>query len=58
MGNGLNMKIIGGSASSVLIDRLAELSGFELIRSEIKRFPDGECYVKINEDLKDEDIQL
>jgi len=50
------MKILSGSGSLVLAQRLAQVTGFPIIHSEIKRFPDGECYVRIHENLDGEDI--
>lgn len=50
------MKIIGGSASNRLSEALSTELGCELMDREIKRFPDGEVYVRIKGDVKDEDV--
>jgi len=52
------MKVIGGSASQMLTNALVQLPGFEQTPVKIKRFPDTECYVKIRENLKGEDVVL
>lgn len=52
------MKIVSGSTSLMLSTRLSELTGFPMVHREIKRFPDGECYVRIHENLDDEDVIL
>ncbi len=50
------MKILGGSGSLVLAQRISQITGFPMVHREIKRFPDGECYVRIHENLDGEDI--
>jgi len=45
------VKIIGGSASQLLASRVASRLGCELIRVEYKRFPDGESYVRVQDDI-------
>ncbi len=52
------MKVIGGSASKLLTQQLIEQPGFEAVDMVTKRFPDTEFYVKINEDLAEEDIVI
>jgi ribose-phosphate pyrophosphokinase len=52
------MKIIGGSASRKLAGELAKALGFELTKTDFKRFPDGEAYVRILEDLEGEKVLL
>ena len=49
------MIVVGGSASKMLSGELAKALGCGLARTETRRFPDGECYVKIPEDLKGQD---
>ncbi len=45
------MKIIAGSSSPMLAKNLSEKLGIPVADVTIKRFPDGECYVRINEKL-------
>lgn len=52
------MKVVGGSASQMLAKELAGKSGFDLAKVEIRRFPDGECYVKIHEDFGGQEVVL
>lgn len=46
------MKILAGSSSLMLAKNLAKLLGIEIANVSIKRFPDGECYVKINDEME------
>lgn len=48
------MKVIAGSASKLLAGRLAKALGWQLIKPEIRRFPDSETYVRIPRDIKGE----
>jgi ribose-phosphate pyrophosphokinase len=50
------MKIIAGSGAAGLGKKISELMGLEKIKAEINRFPDGECYVRIDEDLGGEGV--
>src|SRR2546425_3598100 len=52
------MIILGGSASEQLADRVAKEVGVEPGRREIKKFPDGETYVRIHEDVKGQDVAV
>ncbi len=52
------MYVVGGSASPSLSKELAKSLKANLAKVEIKRFPDDECYVRIDEDLSDEDVFL
>ncbi|MFP3318552.1 MAG: ribose-phosphate diphosphokinase [Thermoplasmata archaeon] len=52
------MKIVSGSSSLMLSTRLSEVTGFQMVHREIKRFPDGECYVRIHENLDNQEIIL
>jgi ribose-phosphate pyrophosphokinase len=52
------MYVVGGSASPSLSKELAKNLKAKLAKVEIKRFPDEECYVRIDEDLSDEDVIL
>jgi ribose-phosphate pyrophosphokinase len=52
------VKVLGGSASPLLAKRLADELGVKLGIVDTKRFPDGECYVRIHDDLEREDVIL
>lgn len=57
-GPGDNVFVVSGSASRHLGDSLAKHLGANLAQTEIRRFPDGECYVRIASDLHDQDVIL
>jgi len=50
------MLILGGSASQPLAEKVAKELGQEAGQLEIKRFPDGEKYLRIHGDVKDQDV--
>jgi ribose-phosphate pyrophosphokinase len=50
------LKIVGGSGSDALANRVALELGLKATRLEIRRFPDGEKYLRVLEDVKGEDI--
>jgi len=50
--------VVSGSASRKLGDSLAKHLGATLAETEIRRFPDGECYVRITSDLADQEVAL
>ena len=52
------MFLIGGSASTSIAQDLSESTQIPLADTEIYRFPDGELYVRINEDLKDQEAVI
>jgi ribose-phosphate pyrophosphokinase len=52
------MQIVGGSASGRLAGELAKELGANLTSVETKRFPDDECYVRIDDDLDGEDVVI
>jgi ribose-phosphate pyrophosphokinase len=52
------MIVLGGSASTGLAEKVAKALGQGPGRIEIKRFPDGEKYIRIHEDVKDQDVAL
>jgi ribose-phosphate pyrophosphokinase len=52
------MFVVGGSASQQLSKELAKSLKGRLAKVETKRFPDDECYVRIDEDLDGEDVFL
>lgn len=50
------MFVVGGSASQSLSKELAKSLKARLAKVEVRRFPDDECYVRIEDDLSDEDV--
>jgi ribose-phosphate pyrophosphokinase len=52
------LKVLGGSASPQLSVRLAKELDVDIGKTTVKRFPDGECYVRIHDDLEREDVVL
>ena len=52
------MYVVGGSASKTLSVELAKCLKCKLAKVETKRFPDDECYVRIQDDLDDRDVFL
>mgnify|MGYP006277144117 CR=1 FL=1 len=52
------MKLIAGSASKQLANKIATVHNLSLVKTKIKRFPDGELYTRILEPLKDEDVTI
>jgi len=45
-------KIIAGTSSPMLSKSLMEITGIPIADVSIKKFPDGECYVRINEEIE------
>lgn len=52
------MKIIGGSSGRVLATLVARELGLKPSGVEIKRFPDGEKYLRVEEDLAGQDVVI
>ena len=52
------MFVVGGSASQLLSKELARCLKAKLAKVEIRRFPDDECYVRIDDDLDDQEVFL
>src|SRR6267143_980489 len=50
------MIILGGSASASLAEKVAKELGQK--PAEIERFPDGEKYIRIHDDVKDKDVAI
>jgi ribose-phosphate pyrophosphokinase len=48
------MLVVQGSASPGLSAKLAKQLGCSLVKPELDRFPDGETYVRVDHDFKDE----
>ena len=49
---------MGGSASTSLAEKVAKELGEKPAEIEIKRFPDGEKYIRIHEDVKGKDVAI
>ena len=52
------MIIIAGSASPKLSAQVTDLMGAELVNAEMKHFPDGELYVRIDADLRRKPVAI
>jgi ribose-phosphate pyrophosphokinase len=52
------VKIFSGSSNKPLADAICAYIGIELGKSTIKPFPDGETFVKIEENVRGEDVFL
>lgn len=50
------MKLISGTAHPALANKISEVIGQGLTRIEVKRFPDGEIFVKILENIRGHDV--
>jgi ribose-phosphate pyrophosphokinase len=50
------MKLISGTAHRALADRIADVLGQPLADVHVNAFPDGETFVKINENIRGEDV--
>jgi len=52
------LKIIGGSGGQLLATLVAHQLSLKTSRVEIRRFPDGEKYIRIDDDLAGQDVVL
>ena len=52
------MKILAGTAHRELAERIAAKAGVSLCDAEISRFPDGEIFVKIVENVRGRDVYI
>jgi ribose-phosphate pyrophosphokinase len=50
------MKIVGGSSAEVIAAKVAHELDKESTKLDIRKFPDGEKYVRVLEDVKGEDV--
>ena len=50
------MKVFSGTSNPPLADAICSYIGIELGKSTIKPFPDGETFVKIEENVRGEDV--
>jgi ribose-phosphate pyrophosphokinase len=54
--SGASMKILPGTASRRLATSLSKEMSAPVVSAEIKRFPDSECYARLLDDVKGEDV--
>ncbi len=52
------MKVIGGSASKKLAKKASDELNCQFVPIEKERFPDGEIYVRITEEIEDEKVAV
>jgi ribose-phosphate pyrophosphokinase len=52
------MIVLGGSASVKLAEKVAKELGQQPGKIEVKKFPDGERYIRIHEDVKGKDVAV
>ncbi len=52
------MKILGGPASQLLASRTARALGTEPVLCEFNRFPDGELYLRIADEIENEKVSI
>ena len=52
------MYVVGGSSSNGIDKKISEKLGYPLANLEIKRFVDGEYYVRIMDDISNEDVVI
>ena len=52
------MIVVGGSSSPDLAQEIAEIAGFEYIKAQTQRFPDGECYTRLDIESLDDDVAI
>lgn len=50
------MKLISGTAHPALAQGIAEFLGTQLLDANVEAFPDGETFVKINENVRRQDV--
>ena len=50
------MKLISGTAHRTLAEGIARCTGHDLVDVTVTAFPDGETFVKINENIRGEDV--
>ncbi len=52
------MKIVLGSASTALAEKIAELTGYEKVPVGSKMFPDGESYIRLEGNVQNEHVAI
>ncbi len=53
-----NLRIIAGNSNRPLADSISKFIGVPLTDATVTRFPDGESFVKINENIRGQDVYL
>ena len=53
-----DMYILGGTSSEDIAKELAKISGEPLLEREIRRFPDGELYVRLLKKVENKDVVI
>lgn len=53
-----NLKILSGNAHPELCDRICQFLGVERTKAKVTSFPDGETFVRINENIRGADVFL
>lgn len=54
--NHFDLKLIGGSSNLALAQQIARILNLSLTKTELKRFSDGETYVRIGENVRGRDV--
>lgn len=54
----IKLKIVPGPASTALAEKVAELIGCGKVPVAFKTFPDGESYIRLEENVKDEHVAI
>ncbi|MGA1820787.1 MAG: ribose-phosphate diphosphokinase [Thermoplasmatota archaeon] len=52
------MRILHGSSNPALAENLAQVLGSDIVGRELRRFPDGELYVRLLDSIEGEDMVL
>jgi len=50
------IKIFGGSSSTVLAEKIGRYLDIEVGHANVERFPDGECLLKLEDDVRGRDV--
>jgi ribose-phosphate pyrophosphokinase len=58
MNNNFQLKVFSGRASFALAEKIAHYLGDPLGKIELKNFPDGETWARIDEDVRGRDVYL
>jgi len=52
------MKLIGGSGNHELAEEISGRLGIPLLKADIKKFNDGECSIKLHENVRGDDVYI
>src|SRR5438093_12776947 len=58
MNNNFQLKVFTGRANAPLAEKIAQSIGDPLGKIELKNFPDGESWARIDEDVRGRDVYL